>query len=379
MGDHARLSPSSAHRWARCPGAPDMESNFRDTPSPYSTEGTVAHKLAERCLNLDRDAQAFEGTRIEADGQLIDIDAEMCTHVQTYLDDVRDRAKGGDVFVELTCDLTPVVEEKSHGTADLVIKKGSQLGVHDFKYGKGVRVHAKDNKQLMLYAAGVINELNLHDEISTIQLHIHQPRLNHHDVETLSMDQMRDFEADIKRAAHRTRTSDKLIPGDTQCRFCKAKGACPALMQEMQNEFEALPSSDIKLATAEQLASAFENTDLMISWANAVKGEIHRQLNMGYQIPGLRLKPGRMGPRTWSDLEAAMKSLKGMRLKGSDIFKQTLLSPTQIENLHKQGAIGPRQWNSLQPLINRSPGKPKVVPEDDNSPVYKPNPEFKPV
>ena len=46
MSAHARLSPSGAHRWMRCPGSVALEAPFPDNSNRYSAEGTLAHDLA---------------------------------------------------------------------------------------------------------------------------------------------------------------------------------------------------------------------------------------------------------------------------------------------------------------------------------------------
>ena len=43
---HARLSPSSSHRWMACPGSVRMEEGLPDPPSKHATEGSAAHLLA---------------------------------------------------------------------------------------------------------------------------------------------------------------------------------------------------------------------------------------------------------------------------------------------------------------------------------------------
>ena len=52
---HARLSPSSAHRWMKCTPSVRLEKIFDDEASEAAQEGTIAHEIAATRLNAALD------------------------------------------------------------------------------------------------------------------------------------------------------------------------------------------------------------------------------------------------------------------------------------------------------------------------------------
>lgn len=45
---HAKLSPSSSHRWMECTASPAMEAPFPNVSSEAAEQGTAAHSMGEK-------------------------------------------------------------------------------------------------------------------------------------------------------------------------------------------------------------------------------------------------------------------------------------------------------------------------------------------
>ena len=269
-----------------------MEAGFPDTSSEFADEGTAAHFLASECLENGNDTLFYlnrkicvwenltsgeEGTSWQEDtpaspelsGRAFKADADMCREVQKYLDAVRAAAEGGTLHVEQRLPIFGGQIPDQFGTSDTVIELPRMLWIRDLKYGRGVQVYAEENEQLMLYALGALDEFDLLGEVETVRMSIDQPRLNHSDTWECSVEHLREFEQRAiksgKRALHIAESLDGLTPlaieanaekilnpGPDQCRFCKAKATCPALVDkvlaDVAGDFDVLYDTVVKPA-----------------------------------------------------------------------------------------------------------------------------------
>ena len=183
---HARLNASSSHRWMMCPPSVKLSEQFADKPSPYAEEGTFLHELCELKLHRylgDMTPEVLEAQYAEhRDNDFYSDEAENVTDeyvdfcIET-IESVRASCPDPLILVEHRLDFSEYVPE-GFGTGDLVIVADGVLEVVDFKGGRGVRVEADHNSQLMLYGLGALLEFDALYDIRTVRMTIVQPRLN---------------------------------------------------------------------------------------------------------------------------------------------------------------------------------------------------------
>lgn len=389
---HAKLSPSGAHRWMRCPGSVVLEAQYPDESSSYAREGTAAHELAALVLeDGEATAQAYVGKRIAFNDHGEDVQWPITQDMADYVDDyvklVRERAQGATLLVERRLPIGHITGEKgATGTSDVVIidHVNAEITVIDLKYGMGVRVSAEDNEQTQLYALGALEEYSVLGDFAYVSMIIHQPRLNHVSEWTIPVEQLLEFAKSASFAAGQCNLAQTiegedalaafLTPGEKQCRFCKAKATCPALRAEVAevvggppaatlDEFADFVPETVDMQTGDNyLPIAMAKVGMVEDWCKAVRAEVERRLLAGQTVDGYKLVEGKRGARKWSDADDVEQLFKSFRLRQDEMYDFTLISPTKAEKLFKEN---PKRWAKVQERITQSAGKPSVAPATD--------------
>ena len=232
---HAALSASSAHRWLMCPPSVKLSEQFADKPSVYAEEGTFLHELSEMKLHRylgDMTPEVLEAQYAEhRDNDFYSDEAENVTDeyvdfcIET-IEAVRASCPDPLILVEHRLDFSEYVPD-GFGTGDLVIVADGVLEIVDFKGGRGVRVEADHNSQLMLYGLGALLEFEALYDIQTVRMSIVQPRLNN--ISTFEMpagELLQWAKTEVRpKALLAARGEGEFCAGEW-CRFCKARYTC---------------------------------------------------------------------------------------------------------------------------------------------------------
>jgi len=365
-----------------CPGSVTLEADIPDTSSAYAREGTAAHELAAMVLEDSGSyASDYVGKKIAFDDHGEDvlwlITKDMAEYVDDYVRFVRERATGKSLHVECKLSIGHITgEDGATGTSDVVIIDipNKTIEVIDLKFGMGVRIDAKHNEQLQLYALGALEEYSLVTDFERVGMVIHMPRLNHVSEWEIPVSELHIFGSLARDAADTVRWEEPTFnAGEKQCRFCKAKATCSALLAEVTEiVFGAATLDDFVPQVVDSqtgdnyLPMAMSKVGLVEDWCKAVRAEVERRLLAGQTVDGYKLVEGRKGNRAWSDEGAVEQLFKSFRLRQEEMYDFKLISATKAEKLLKPN---PKRWAKAEQLITRSDGKPSVALATDKRPA----------
>jgi len=240
------------------------------------------------------------------------------------------------IFIEKRVDFSEWVPG-GFGTADHLCfdVENEVCHVSDLKYGRGVKVRAKENSQLMLYALGAYADFNWVYPIMTFHLSIIQPRLNCTSEWEISTEGLLKWASAVKeKAALALSKNPPLNPGEVQCRWCRAaKAGCPAIADK--NLAIARTEFAPQLFTNPQIAEILEKKKMITDWLKGLETYAKAQLHQGIDVPGFKLVRGRPN-RKWKDADRAA-NLMCLDLNLDQIYPKKIISPAQAEKLLGKG------------------------------------------
>lgn len=378
MTDHAALSPSARHRWAECPASVREEAKYPDESSAAADDGTHTHTLLDTALKALQPPATFVGKTLTDHVGSFTVDEARAARAAVAYDYVMKRTEGVTSVIICETRVDPVGftgRFDQSGTVDVQIHLPHELEIIDYKDGMApVEANAK---QLRQYGVGALAE-QLPGRFTTIRLTIVQPKLAAKGLPVVStwVEGVEDFlrveiPALIAEGAATDKPDAPFVPGDVQCKYCRARNNCQARanagmaalslsfppVQELATVVASGPAIDrpvlaeqavrsavpdlASLAAQrdpntmsnEQLRQILEAAPLIRQVIEGAEDEAEKRMKSGVAIDGLKLVNGR-GSRAWAFPEEEMAGkLTSMGIPKGEIYITKLVSPAQAEKL----------------------------------------------
>lgn len=354
----------------------------------YTREGTLAHAMAEAILR-DLLVQKLECFPEPAEyltsrsGVILAEFCRICDHAgldwRTMAETVYDNycrpvyesylgAKLQDPDAELLIEARLKLSEfipEGFGSSDAVLIYGSTLEVFDLKYGKGVKVEAEENAQMMCYALGAYCGPAEAYDIGRIRMNIIQPRLRHESCWEISAAELLHWAYNELAPAAKLafQGKGKLKPGE-HCRFCKVAAQCKAIADYTLRITQT--QDEPGLMTLQEIAALLPHFSTIKSWISSVEEYALEAALEGDEVPGYKVVEGR-SIRKISNVAEAMA-----RLEGNGIPAENYLKPAELKTITDlEKTLTKKGFKAiLGDLVVKPEGKPTLVEMADPREPY---------
>lgn len=416
--DHALLSPSAAKKWLGCAASLACEVGIPNESGAAAVNGTAMHTMAEKALKTlisggyggDFDWTSWfnptpDGKNIyitdygKGDIAMGDNDQpgnvpvtdDFVSQVSKYVNYCAPIMAAAEVVeiesrVSLTRILHPGFEIngaklETFGTADFVALLRNPDGTYtlivgDLKTGRH-KVTAAENKQMMLYALGLLRKYRLSYDISAVKLFIFQPYAggaDEWDTTPTALEHFAKFASKqaLKALGAYQRGKKGLTPADFRpsndaCQWCRFAEKCNAKVKAASHTMTEMADIEALELTPDVLKAEWDKLPLMRQHIADIEKAMYTHLMAGKPMDGLKLVEGRPGNRAWSDAAAVEKAIESLP-EHAVMYKQTVLSPTEAEKALKGSGL----WSTFEPLITRKPGPPSIAAADDQRQAWVP-------
>jgi CRISPR/Cas system-associated exonuclease Cas4 (RecB family) len=359
-------SASGIHRIAACPGSWRLEKGQPDTTSAESESGTRIHAW------LAGEAKFDTLTEEEKEiGQLCETVAARV--VGRWERDVSDSLPSAQIREKRNWFVVDEVRVMS-GQADLIVLNGGHALILDYKTGRGEVEDPSMNLQLRTLAVLVDQ-----DELESVTVGIIQPlatsepKLCRYDRAALAIARQ-----EILSILSIARNPDApLIPGERQCKYCRAALVCPARRQE----FEKLALTTIHetglTVSNQDLAALLDKCGTATKLIAQIRAEAYRRAEedpdtwreLGFEIQTPK------GRNEISDIATVTNRLNEMGVPWPEITAKCKLPKTAVKDLlrpvvkGKDITLKDAEWEVLKGATEQKAGKSKLcrigVSEDD--------------
>jgi hypothetical protein len=260
-------SASRAAVYEKCAATHQACKGFKNESSPAAQAGTNQHNY------MDGEEVALTEEQLES---CTEAEAQKIGVMDFMFPDWRDKPP-----MVITEERMWFKGNRYSGVPDLLAIKDKKALLVDYKFGRGRVAHAKDNSQLKWLSVLVDEKYDV-DEITGV---IIQPACGNYTMATRTKPQLKNARRSVMSTLRRMEAENPAArPGADQCRYCRAREACPALHKKTEGimrigKVEAL--SPVQLGAALDMVDAVESAcrsirkragEVLIEDANAIPG-----------------------------------------------------------------------------------------------------------
>ena len=400
MTKHSRYGGSKAAQWLNCPGSVPLSDKAPERlSSSYAEEGSFAHLLAEQCLLAGQmDARPRIGSKLTLShiASTKAVDDDMADAVNVYLDEVWTKVEAGmnelSVEEKFVLPIPGADEGEVFGSNDATVYNPvlKRLTVYDYKHGKGFRVFAQENKQLMFYAAGAVA---CHPEwdVRSIELVIVQPRGFFDDPISrweMPLWMLVDYPAQIDAAVKDSKSEEPTFKAGYWCRWCPASDICTvrekSFLEAAKLDFATVtditPETELPdpaFLDIERMAAILESFEPFEAWVSSIRDRIEALALSGQVIPGFKVVD-KVARRKWAENDEEIVTYLTMfqGLAYENVMPRKLVTITEVEKQLKaklsKTEFAPvkadmtmrfmMKESSGYAVVNESDRRPSVVP-----------------
>ena len=326
---HHVCSPSSLERRELCPGSFRLEKDLPQVESEISEEGKQLHaEVAELITYLVENGKRPEPEQYD----LLSYQA-FFKFYDTLMLEYEAGNSAEDVLVERRLEFKYAGIVQYYGFSDVVAVFPDKVLVVDFKFGYLPVTEAENNMQGAAYALAAMQEFKKEKaEVLFIN-----PRINQHTFCTF--DDRAAIASYIMGVIAKCKEENApLIPGEKQCKYCKASahGTCPALYEEAENTVavaeKLLPKPTLAELSIDDLCALKERCDIIAKLGERVDNRIKAICETDGACGGYFLKVT-SGGREITDINAAYDRISG-DVEAGEFLTACNCSVSKLEKLY---------------------------------------------
>lgn len=320
---HHPFGPSSLERRELCPASYRLEDGLPSVSSEHAEEGTRLHAEIAELIHREREELIYQDCIPEED-------RDMLLAAYGLFRSVLDECGIFSVYVERRLSFSYLGMELLFGRSDVVIVTDDRVVIIDWKFGHRQVEEAANNIQGAAYALSAMQEFKK-DKSEVIFFNPRIRQLSRH----LFTDRTGMTRYVIGVIGACKLDNARAVPGEVQCRYCKAAahGTCPALARDtelMADKAEALvPLPSLAELSADELVSLKRKCDLIAKLGERVDNRIRAICEESGSCGCFKIKEV-SGGREMKDIGAAYAKLKGL-FSAEEFLSFCSLSVSKLE------------------------------------------------